>query len=84
MLAYQSGYELRLKDKLAVGAETGYWSAYFNNNKHQKPLKRIIEKIYSSGTSARLSDEAFDEAITRHEELERRRLAHVNGAESRV
>jgi hypothetical protein len=80
VLAYQQGYEQRLRDQLAVGAETGYWSAYFSNNKHQKPLKTIIQKIYSSGREQRLSDEQFDSAVARHEELERRRLADGNGA----
>ena len=43
--AYVRGYGDRLTDQQIVALQSGYWSAYYANAKHPKPMHMIAEDI---------------------------------------
>jgi hypothetical protein len=73
VLAYDEGYQLRLRDMEAISAEQGYWAAYFSWNKHQKSLKDIITDIYNPVKHRKLSSAEMDDAIYQFQKRERAR-----------
>lgn len=43
--AYVKGYGDRLFDQQIVALQSGYWSAYYANAKHPKPMHKIAEDM---------------------------------------
>lgn len=43
--AYVKGYGDRMLDQQIIAIQSGYWSAYYSNAKHPKPVSKITEDM---------------------------------------
>lgn len=50
--AVVAGYADRLIDEQILAVQTGYWTSYYSNTKHPKPLKKVTEDILKRSKEA--------------------------------
>lgn len=54
------GYGDRCNDETVLCVYTGYWSAYYNNNRKAKPPQKVIQQILASGEKKQLTGDKPD------------------------
>ena len=82
--AYLEGYNDRITDYQMLSVTSGYWSAYYSNSKHPKPVEHIIRKLCSrdSKVNRKHSNEVDVEAFLRTEERFKNRLRLIEERDS--
>lgn len=66
------GYSDRTLELQQLAVEIGYWSAYYSNAKHPKPVSKILEMLRRKPTKKKHSDQEPD--VEAFLQLEQKRL----------
>lgn len=66
------GYSDRTLELQQLAVEIGYWSAYYSNAKHPKPVSKIFEMLRRKPTKKKHSDQEPD--VEAFLQLEQKRL----------
>lgn len=66
------GYSDRTLELQQLAVEIGYWSAYYSNAKHPKPVSKIFEMLRKKPVKKQHSDQ--DPDVETFLQLERKRL----------
>lgn len=69
---YVQGFSDHTLDLQQLAVEIGYWSAYYSNAKHPKPVSRIVEMLRKSTVKRKHSEEKPD--VETFLQLEKKRL----------
>lgn len=71
------GYSDRTVELQQLAVEIGYWSAYYSNAKHPKPVAKVLEMLKKKSSTKTHSDQEPD--VEAYLQLEQKRLEMLEG-----